>query len=159
MTDCPHSDVEVRKKTDRTGRIMLAKQCLQCGQPQSTYLSRNGIDLNAIKPWDVDLQNDYWKKRSAESAARWQAEKDEKDRAWWARYHAYVNVNNPKWVAKRNAVFARDNYVCTAKMERCTGTADHAHHLTYKNLENEPLFELATVCRRCHEQIHGREIG
>jgi hypothetical protein len=35
----------------------------------------------------------------------------------------------------------------------CRGRASQVHHLTYKHLRNEPLFELISVCVPCHDAI------
>jgi len=50
-------------------------------------------------------------------------------------------------------VISRDKRLCQAQLPGCVATATQAHHLTYKHLGHEPLFELIAVCWRCHERI------
>ena len=40
-----------------------------------------------------------------------------------------------------------------AMLAGCKRTASDVHHLTYAHWRNEPLFDLISVCRPCHEQI------
>lgn len=59
-------------------------------------------------------------------------------------------LSSPQWLVRREAVLQRDEYICQACCER---TATEVHHLTYDHLGNEPMFDLASVCHDCHEQI------
>lgn len=62
------------------------------------------------------------------------------------------------WDQIRKSVYARDNHTC----QRCgaTNTELHAHHLLPKSRGGPDIPEnLATVCKDCHEDIHGRPIG
>lgn len=60
-------------------------------------------------------------------------------------------IKSEAWYAKRAKVLERDKYIC----QGCGGTATQVHHKTYKNLGEEFLFELMSVCKPCHERIHG----
>lgn len=60
-------------------------------------------------------------------------------------------INSPKWKAKRQMVLERDNFRC----RKCgTGKNLDVHHITYENIGNEPLDDLVTLCRNCHEEVH-----
>jgi hypothetical protein len=65
------------------------------------------------------------------------------------QYHAYLQT--PEWKAKAEAVKMRDNYLCQACL---SAPASDAHHLHYQNIFNEPLFDLVSVCRSCHDKLH-----
>lgn len=88
---------------------------------------------------------------SSVRATAWQAtfkSKKTKDE-WWACYQEYLK--SPEWQAKRKAVLERCGGIC----EGCrTAPAWIVHHLSYKNVGNELLFELAAVCKACHEISH-----
>jgi 5-methylcytosine-specific restriction endonuclease McrA len=61
-------------------------------------------------------------------------------------------LESTKWRAKRLRVLRRDNFVC----QKCKKQqATQVHHLTYKRIYNEPLTDLLSVCKDCHEKIHG----
>jgi len=59
-------------------------------------------------------------------------------------------LNSAKWKNKRQQVLNRDNYAC----QSCGSIATEVHHLHYRNFGNEPLDELISLCRECHEKIH-----
>jgi hypothetical protein len=68
---------------------------------------------------------------------------------WKAIYDTYIK--SEKWRKKAAIVRKRDNHICQACL---SAPAQAVHHLSYKNLTNEPLFELVSVCHACHSQIH-----
>jgi len=59
-------------------------------------------------------------------------------------------LNSAKWKSKRFDVLHRDNYTC----QSCGSIATEVHHLHYRNFGNEPLDELTSLCRECHQKIH-----
>lgn len=56
-----------------------------------------------------------------------------------------------EWREKRLKVLERDNYLCQSCL---TAKAQAVHHLTYRNVGCEPLFDLVSVCNNCHDIIH-----
>ena len=60
----------------------------------------------------------------------------------------YLNSN--KWKDKRLQALKRDNYTC----QSCGSLATEVHHLHYRFFENEPLNELTSLCRECHQKVH-----
>lgn len=69
----------------------------------------------------------------------------------------------PDWDSRRRRVYRRDDYRC----QRCgrsggsRGNAElHAHHETPKSRGgSHELHNLTTVCKSCHEDIHGHAVG
>lgn len=62
------------------------------------------------------------------------------------------------WRKVRLAILKRDNKHCCS----CGSTDDlHIHHLTYKHhlKELDNLDDLVTLCKKCHNEIHGRVNG
>lgn len=84
--------------------------------------------------------------------AKWREDKEAENEAererWWEAYDTYLF--SPEWRTRRAAVLKRDNYECQAC---CIARATEVHHTTYRHLFHEPLFELVSVCRPCHEAI------
>jgi 5-methylcytosine-specific restriction endonuclease McrA len=55
----------------------------------------------------------------------------------------------PHWQRKRAAKLRQSGYKC----ERCRYPYGlEVHHLTYEHLGCEPLSDLVTLCRRCHQR-------
>lgn len=68
---------------------------------------------------------------------------------WWVWYGDYLKSTD--WACRRGRVMARANGIC----EGCRDAmASQVHHLTYKHVGNEFLFELVAVCEECHERLH-----
>lgn len=154
--NCDHEQTEVRSKTDAAGRVYYIRQCLGCWQKIGTAVKKASIrNWDAIQPFDDEkaAHLDKWKQ-----ARRFELQEEENrlrqshQSAWWVKYSAYLQ--SPKWRKKRAAVLKRDNYLCQACLEN---QATQAHHLTYKHLEHEPLFDLVSVCVNCHEALHQME--
>lgn len=52
-----------------------------------------------------------------------------------------------EWAIKKEAIAKR----CSGFCERCAvGSYESTHHVTYKNIGNEPLDDLLAVCNECH---------
>ena len=62
----------------------------------------------------------------------------------------YINyIKSPEWRLKRKQRMKIDNYKC-----ECGRSAKHVHHLTYKNLFNENMEDLRSLCILCHDAKH-----
>lgn len=66
-------------------------------------------------------------------------------------YREYLK--SEKWSKKRDAVMKRDGGICQACLKE---PATQVHHKTYKNVFEEPLFDLVAICDKCHKQIHDK---
>ena len=65
------------------------------------------------------------------------------------KYELYLQ--SPEFDKIRQAVFARDNHKCVV----CGNNENiQPHHLTYRNVYNEQLADLITLCRTCHATYH-----
>jgi hypothetical protein len=148
---CDHPVVEWRWRTMSNGVIHLVLQCLDCGRQQRSVTKaaatteRDEADTNP--PFDDALTTRYYDARHE----RRERNADERRADWWRSYNAYLASD--AWRERRAAVFDRDGGVCQARLTGCTTTALHVHHLTYDHLGAEPLFDLTSCCRACHDQI------
>lgn len=78
--------------------------------------------------------------------------KTKQDRAYFYElYREYLK--SEKWQSKRNLVMARDNYTCQSYL---SANATQVHHKSYKNVFDEPLFDLVAICEPCHKRYHDR---
>jgi 5-methylcytosine-specific restriction endonuclease McrA len=68
------------------------------------------------------------------------------------RYRLNDYYKSQEWKRKRKAVFIRDNFLC----QDCKiWKAEEVHHLHYRNLFNESLDDLISLCAPCHGKRHG----
>lgn len=57
------------------------------------------------------------------------------------------------WKNKRNQRLFYDNYACS----NCSAASNlEVHHISYSRVPNEPLSDLVTLCRSCHQRVHDR---
>jgi 5-methylcytosine-specific restriction endonuclease McrA len=72
------------------------------------------------------------------------------------KYHEYLLSS--KWKKIRAKVLKRDGNRCRYRrfyLFRCKGTKNlQVHHKNYKNVFNEKLKDLVTLCRYHHEKVH-----
>lgn len=69
-----------------------------------------------------------------------------------ANYYAYLKT--PVWKEKRQETIVRDSGKCRL----CNSSKSlHVHHRTYpKVYGEEPLGDLITLCKKCHDMFHGK---
>lgn len=157
---CDHGpNLQARYKVSSNGVKSLGHQCLTCGEWIRRKKEYFGFDIPTTE-FCQSIKDEYREKRNEEakvvyeiwSEVRSQKRSEEKAR-WLGNYDAYLE--SEQWQQKRRKALARDGYLCQGCMER---PATEVHHLTYKNVFNEFLFELVSVCSKCHVSFHGQEI-
>ena len=104
--------------------------------------------VGCARSFDAKADRDeLWARWEQERQAQIQqdAEQKQEEREEYKRY-----LLSPQWQEKRVAVFRRASGICEACRK---ARAVQIHHLTYKHIYNEPLFDLAAVCLECHKAI------
>ena len=141
--NCNH-EFEARLRTLANGTKRVEMQCIICGQSYSNGIKKKDFNLNELRPYDDNLKEVYY-----ENYLKDKEHREQNNRAvFFEKYDKYLQSN--EWKMKRDFVFKRDNYTCQACLSR---RAEDVHHLTYRHVFNEPLFDLVSVCRLCHEKI------
>lgn len=67
-------------------------------------------------------------------------------------YYRNEYLKSDAWQRKRHVVLKRDNWRCVF----CGAPATQVHHKRYarKNIGNEPIKWLVSVCKSCHDSKH-----
>jgi 5-methylcytosine-specific restriction endonuclease McrA len=128
-------------------------QCTICGRRGRSYkkTSLTWEQRRSAPPFNQQLQEDWdhrrkemWDDiRSGQDSIRQQ----EQER-WWNWYNEYLR--SEEWQNLRRRVFQRAEQCC----EGCgTWPATEVHHLTYKRVGHEMLFDLVAICHDCHEYV------
>lgn len=159
---CNHAETDHRAcyRTRSNGTACIVLQCAECGGEVRT-VARAETELRTAAQgqlFDEDRSREYREDYNAKHE-RWlehqrqerTAERELTDAAWWEDYDRYRQT--PEWQERRRLCLERDEHQCQAKLPGCLRRATQAHHLTYTHCGNEPLFELISVCRPCHERI------
>jgi hypothetical protein len=144
------TDVGSRGEAMRVGK-RLRHQCPDCGELVGEFVAHAQARPNTPSVDKEKLRT--WREKED---AKWRALSDEylqqrldQDAAWWAQYDAYLQSD--AWYRLRPYVFGRADGIC----EGCRrAPATQVHHLTYKHVTNEFLWELVAVCDICHERVH-----
>jgi 5-methylcytosine-specific restriction endonuclease McrA len=59
-------------------------------------------------------------------------------------------LQSPQWARTRATVFQRDRKICQGCLKV---QATEVHHLTYKHVYAEFMFELISLCSDCHDRV------
>jgi 5-methylcytosine-specific restriction endonuclease McrA len=130
------------------GVEMLRKQCFCCGEVSRDLKKSLVQSFNLLQECNYSIRDlkYVFLKEVRESLDKI------KNQEAWDEYNQYLNSD--KWKLKRKKVLERDNYLCQACL---TNKAEEIHHLTYENIYDEPLYQLISVCKRCHDKIEAKK--
>lgn len=133
----------------------LRHQCNDCGRLLPNALphsmadrSTPQIDAEALRRW-IAHDREQWDRGRIDRQKFEQQRQEE----WRMNYVDYLQTE--RWHEKRRLVFRRSGGLCEGCGE---AKATQVHHLTYDHLGNELLWELAAVCKECHERVHENSI-
>jgi 5-methylcytosine-specific restriction endonuclease McrA len=152
------AEYEYRRRVIKGGTTHVYRQCPGCGiglgAARRSLFTREEIE--ALPAYEEDLQKTrYQDMRQAIERCRevlldkQRRARNQKSGTWWTWYNEYLT--SPEWKRKREAVLRR----AAGRCEGCgINTPAQIHHLTYKHVGNEFLFELAAVCVACHDRLH-----
>ena len=150
--ECENHNVEFVKQLNTAGNYFVKKQCLFCGETESAAVKFDKIGgkdkIKSLPDFDQEFYEHYLEIKRLKYYDE-QKEKRKQDRLEWLET-SKPYYNSEIWKIKREFVLKRDNYLCQACL---TNKANQVHHLTYKHFGNEPLFELTSVCKQCHDKI------
>ncbi len=149
---CEHPRLDVRKKLQSNGVWVAARQCVTCGGHCGAVKKASIPSVTGLPPWDTKLAEAWRERVSAEFSRRVEEKRQAESRGWWDWYNAYLA--SPAWHTKRDAILRRDNYLCRG----CgVNRATQVHHLDYKRVGKEMLFDLVSICGTCHDLIHDKD--
>lgn len=165
---CDHAVTDLRCVTFSNGQRNYVRQCMRCGEQVGAYIKHSSLsDQQKATVLDFDeAKRDGWRERRQERFRQFRAEQSvvheiEEGRAllaarddFWERYDAYLGSD--RWRDKRRRVLERDNHTCQACLVR---KATQVHHLAYRHVFNEPLFDLVAICAVCHDAITRMDRG
>jgi len=129
----------------------LREQCKDCGRLLGRDLSHSMAtpDTPQLDMAAAQRALDAEEERGRRVWAEYHEQRERENEEWWRNYNAYLCTD--EWWQRRSLVMDRANEIC----EGCrTSRATQVHHLTYKHVTNEFLWELAAICDQCHERVH-----
>lgn len=155
---CNNPDQIFVKHQIRGGTFQLKKQCQNCGLMPSNAFKQEGKDINTYPLSDVRLRDEVLLFRRSErldkeiEVKRIEHSGFERNIDYLAsKYKGYPEyLRSDDWKIKRKLVLKRDKNICQSCL---AAKASEVHHVTYKHIFNEPLFDLVSVCTPCHISI------
>lgn len=156
---CEHDERSLRRRTKVNGSTCYVMQCDRCGAQVGEEISKGAPIISSLASyppeWDPDLTETYWRERVGDGRERWEAmaaQRAQQAAEWWAGYDTYLQSDH--WQRLRTRRLELDRWQCQAMMAGCEGRAVQVHHLRYRYVFDEPLFDLASVCLSCHRRLH-----
>jgi len=152
MEDCENCNFIFVKRLKSNGGYTLQKQCFSCGLKDGKFykfeLVGGGKAVERLPDFNKELETQYYERKREKSIKEWESKRLEKRQEFFDEYQVYLQ--SEKWKTKRLKVLERDNYKCKA----CeSNKATQVHHMSYEFVYDEPLFDLISVCKRCHDKI------
>jgi hypothetical protein len=147
---CDCEDVQYRLRILSNGTKQYGKHCQRCGKWSAVKKTVVPFDAD-VKEFDPSIRERFHeraRKIFEERREALESERREQQQKWWDDYSDYLL--SAAWQSKRRRVLDRDCHICQACRRK---KATEVHHLSYKHVFNEPLFELISVCHECHEKI------
>lgn len=127
-------------------------QCTECGAAPIGSLPKTEIfNFADLEDWNVYLVEDWSNAREARRDQRL-ADYDQARAAQRADYREWLRTSH-EWRQLRARVLKRDNWTCQSCLE---AEARDVHHETYALGRLPPAMYLYSVCRPCHDLLHGK---
>ena len=139
------------KRATRSG-VQYGYQCTRCGKWRC--VRKSAMPLTAtLSDYDGQIGKAFAEDAQRKSREHYESQRRSEQESWFEQYNEYLKSS--EWRSRRQRVLDRDGHLCQACLRR---KATQVHHLTYEHVGNEPLFELTSVCRVCHEAIHSETV-
>ena len=144
--ECKHLNYVLTKTVCSNRTIQYRWQCDRCGKLSVAipYKELTEAAMELAPKCDDTLRTKYYKGLTSIGLEQ----RDDFNAAWWQWYNQYLESR--VWKERRAKVIYRAKGVCEACGE---ARPTEIHHLAYKNVGREPLFDLVAVCHECHEQL------
>jgi len=151
---CKHAAHTVRKKFAADGAVSIWHQCDRCGHKVGIAIKKASLtpaQLQALPEWDGQIEARFHAASKKRFDELWANEQQRQTEVWQRAYDEYLET--PAWKRKRQLVMLRAQGICEGCRE---AEAIDVHHFSYADVGQEFLFQLAALCRMCHERLHGR---
>lgn len=164
---CTHEEVAPRRRTRINGAVVVVAQCVKCGSERRT-LPKRDFDFDALPAFDeslIEQENENARAFYAGQRERIdtyiEQQREAEREARRQNYRTYLHSDH--WARLKLRALARDNYHCQHCGRTVTADTSNAHHIlpwgyeTWQNFGYSMLFEVVTLCLRCHAKAHGGE--
>lgn len=148
---CDHEYEPIRLELE-TGAIQVRLYCNKCHSITSKSEPHSKYEMSSLRKGNFKDYRTYFdglceaeRKKIFEFTDILNYESDQFNRKDYNEY-----LNSDWWKHIRSEALERDNETC----QICGNPAEEVHHMTYVNRGNEYLFELVSLCKKCHKEYH-----
>jgi hypothetical protein len=149
---CQHANVEMAQVKYRNLSLHVRRVCVECGAFKGDTIKRENehsdlqiIDQESIRAaYDKRMQG-----RREEIIQKHVRLQRRREAGFQIEYISYLG--SPDWKQRRERVLKRANFICEGCLEK---RATVVHHLNYKSIYSEMLFDLVGLCKECHAKCH-----
>ena len=144
--DCSHEKTELCRRVVANGGVQYVHQCLNCGEAIGGPVAHSRV-TGDVRDFDSSIK-EGWQQRRRVGRSYDEIERDFRER-WRELYSQYLR--SAEWRRLRQEVILRSGGIC----EGCRkAQPDEIHHISYKHVGGELLFELVALCESCHARCH-----
>lgn len=163
LHQCAHQRQRVTRRRLSNGTVQVWGQCLDCGSALGAR-RKTDYNLDSLPWWDASLprrREELQLKLTDLRVAQWQAERAAESDAFQRVYAEYLRSED--WQRLKRRALTRDNFRCQHCGCEVNPRTSNPHHILpwgYETLRQHGysmLFEVVTLCRRCHALAHGRQ--
>ena len=157
IKNCPHEKTSYYYIVKSNGEYAYMELCSLCGERKDkskVWIKASSIPFNAvITKYTDEIKKDFANKKNIIQEEirniKYAIEMSDK----YQEYEKYLL--SPEWQEKRRIRMLFNDRNFNGKCEICfKNEATQIHHMTYAQLYNEWVFDLAAICSDCHERIH-----
>lgn len=151
---CKHDDIRLRYRYLSNHSLQYVGQCQRCGtatnaiRKQDALAAANGHEIPEFSEALREAAKQANKVASDERYEALFAQLAEQP-GFWERYDEHLA--SERWQQIRGKVLRRAGGMCEGCLDN---PATQVHHLSYKHLGHEFLWELVAICDTCHERCH-----
>lgn len=163
ILECTHQHCHAVRRIDASGVLKVYVQCIDCGAGRGARRKAD-YDVEALPWWDEEViarRREAQDARYAQMRAMWDAQREQENEAWQERYRAYLHTDH--WARVKRRALLRDNFRCQHCGKEVNESTSQAHHIrpwgyeTFNRFGYSMLFEVVTLCTRCHAAAEGRQ--
>jgi hypothetical protein len=152
--ECNNHHLQAVRFYSKNNSLYIRKQCFCCGESVSGFKKADFENIDLLPIYKEGISDDFcdigftfqYQQRYYEKGKFLKREREKE--VWFAEHNNYLKSD--EWKSKRLLVLKRDNYTCQSCL---LNKATQIHHKSYRYWQNEPLFDLISVCFDCHELI------